>query len=88
MVYANPNGHDWGSSYNWDGLGISCVAFGVAYSLLFYTMCSIVWAYRDHPVVRIRRLGVSYIQLNARQTDSAAIMRTFPMEFSIPLTKD
>lgn len=59
MVYANPKGHDWGNNYNWDGLGISYVAFAVAYSLLFYTMCGIVWYYRKHPLVKMRKIGLA-----------------------------
>ena len=63
MVYANPNGHDWAISYNWDGLGISFVAFGVAYSLLFYAMCAIMWYYRKDPIIKMRKPALAIASL-------------------------
>ena len=58
MVYLNPNGHDWANNYNWDGLGISYVAFAVVYSLIFYAMCAVVWANRKHPVIKMRNVNL------------------------------
>lgn len=63
MPYLNPNGHDWGNNYNWDGLGISYVAFAVVYSLIFYAMCAIVWANRKHPVVKMRNINLAITSL-------------------------
>ncbi len=55
MVYLNPGGFDFGSE-NLDGYGISNIVVGVAYSICFYTACVFLWAYRRHPVVKMRNV--------------------------------
>lgn len=62
MVYLNPGGFDFGPE-NLDGYGISNIAFGVAYSLVFYGACFFLWLYRKHPVVRMRNVPLLLMSL-------------------------
>ena len=59
MVYVTSHGHDWSNQYNYDGLGISYIVFVVVYSIICYAMCGILWYYRNHPIVKMRKIGLA-----------------------------
>lgn len=57
MAYLNPNGFDFGSK-NFDGYGISQLAFAVVYTVVLYGACIYLWMIRHHPIVKMRRVGL------------------------------
>lgn len=55
MPFFNPNGHDWAMNYNLDGWGITQIAFAVLYTLFLLVCIWILWQWRTHPVIRMRK---------------------------------
>ncbi|KAL8745954.1 MAG: hypothetical protein Q9184_007810 [Pyrenodesmia sp. 2 TL-2023] len=62
MVYLNPGGINFGPK-NWDGYGISNIAFVVVYSVFLFAACVYLWYQRHHPVVRMRKVGLMLLSV-------------------------
>ena len=60
--YLNPGGHNWGRE-NFDGYGISQLVFAIVYSIVFYSLCAYVWTYRNHPAIKMRKIGLALISV-------------------------
>lgn len=84
MVYVNPNGHDWGNNYNHDGLGISYLVFAALYSIIFFTMCGMVWHYRKHPIVRMRKIGLALSSVLILHVYLVTVLIVYPLNGNFP----
>ncbi|KAL8822208.1 MAG: hypothetical protein Q9191_007048, partial [Dirinaria sp. TL-2023a] len=84
MVYTNPNGHDWGDKYNYDGLGISYIVVATLYSIIFYSMCGIVWYYRKHPIIKMRNIGLAIASLLILHVYLFLIFIAYPLNGHYP----
>ena len=62
VQYLSPNGHDLGSS-NYDGYGISLIVFIATYTILFFAGCAYLWHHRNHPIVKMRKIGVALLSI-------------------------
>lgn len=84
MGYLSAHGHDWSDKYNYDGLGISYLVFAVVYSIIFYTMCGIVWYYRKHPIIRMRNIGLALSSLLILHVYLFLIFLAYPLNGHYP----
>ncbi|KAL6721850.1 hypothetical protein ACLMJK_000955 [Lecanora helva] len=60
--FFNPEGHNWGDR-NLDGWSISQITFAVVYTIFFLSGCTFVWRYRDHPVIKMRNIGLALLSV-------------------------
>lgn len=84
MVYTNLHGHDFSKAYNNDGLGISYIMFAAVYSIMFYTMCGIVWYYRKHPIIRMRHIGLAVSSVMILHVYLILVFLAYPLNGHYP----
>ncbi|KAL9003308.1 MAG: hypothetical protein Q9188_003807 [Gyalolechia gomerana] len=59
MPFFDSNGHDWGNYYQLDGWGIFQIVFAVLYTILVLGLSGVLWTWRNHPVIRMRRVPLA-----------------------------
>ncbi|KAI4113464.1 MAG: hypothetical protein LQ345_005562 [Seirophora villosa] len=63
MVYFNPGGYSITGPQNFDGWGISNVAFATVYTFFLCAACLFLWFQRQHPVVKMRKVGLMLLSV-------------------------
>ncbi|KAL8946029.1 MAG: hypothetical protein Q9222_007518 [Ikaeria aurantiellina] len=59
MKFVTPEGHDFALRYNIDVWGILQIVFCVVYTVILCTLCWMLWQWRNHPVMRMRKIPMA-----------------------------
>ncbi|KAL8923925.1 MAG: hypothetical protein Q9208_004362 [Pyrenodesmia sp. 3 TL-2023] len=85
MVYLNPGGFNFGPK-NWDGYGISLIAFIAIYSVFLFAACIYLWYQRHHPVVRMRKVGLMLLSVLVIHGFCLVVFTIYTMNGAWPCT--
>ena len=81
--FFNPGGHNWGSE-NLDGYGISQIVIAVVYSVFFYAAAAYLWSKRNHPMVKIRKIGLALLAILILHVYLFMIFTVYPLNGRFP----
>ena len=83
MVFFNPQGRNWGPK-NYDGYGITYIVFALVYTILFYAACAFLWSYRNHPVVKMRKISLTLSSIMILHVYLFIVLIVYPLNGVFP----
>lgn len=82
--YLNPDGHNWASTENFDGYGISLVVFILLYSVFFYAACIFLWLQRNNPAIRMRKIPLALLSILVLHVYLVLVFVVYPLNGTFP----
>ena len=84
MPFFSPKGHDWGNYYQLDGWGVFLVVFTILYTLLLIGLSCILWTWRTHPVIRMRRVPLAIAAVLVLHVYVCIVLLVYPWNGHFP----
>lgn len=88
MPFFSSQGHDWGNYYQLDGWGIFLVVFTVLYTLLVLGLSSVLWTWRNHPVIRMRRVTLAIAAVLVLHVYVIIVLLVYPWNGHFPCSAE
>ncbi|KAL9026539.1 MAG: hypothetical protein Q9196_004812 [Gyalolechia fulgens] len=88
MHFFDPNGHDWGNYYQLDGWGIFQIVFAVLYTILVLGLSGVLWTWRSHPVIRMRRVPLAIAAVLVLQVYVVMVMLAYSWNGRYPCSAE
>ncbi|KAL8826779.1 MAG: hypothetical protein Q9170_007274 [Blastenia crenularia] len=84
MPFFSPKGHDFGNYYQLDGWGVFLVVFTVLYTLFLLGLSCVLWTWRNHPVIRMRRVPLAIAAVLVLHVYVCIVLLVYPWNGHFP----
>lgn len=84
MPFFDPKGHDWADNYKFDGWGIILTVFATLYTLFLLGCTSVIWQWRNHPVIRMRKPALAISAVLVLHVYLVLILLVYPWNGHFP----